>query len=169
MVKNLPAMQETWVWSLGWEDPLEKEVTPHARIIAGRIPWTEESGRLQVHGVAKTSEQLSFTSPSLCSGVKLREVFLELSSFCKLFRSTADLRMLWCVSVLSLLRQRSTKHVWYCSKQVFRENDISLRKVWLHRAYFISIQVFASFTSCFLLIPYFCDHFDSWSTNSWSL
>ena len=40
MVKNLPAMQETQVLSLGWEDPLEKEMATHSRILAWRIPWT---------------------------------------------------------------------------------------------------------------------------------
>ena len=47
MVKNLPAMQETRVWLLGGEDPLEKEMATHSIILAWRIPWTEESGRLQ--------------------------------------------------------------------------------------------------------------------------
>ena len=47
MVKNLPTMQETWVRSLGWEDPLEKEIATHSSILAWRIPWTEEPGRLQ--------------------------------------------------------------------------------------------------------------------------
>ena len=41
MVKNLPAMQETWVRFLGWEDPLEKEMATYSSILAGRIPWTE--------------------------------------------------------------------------------------------------------------------------------
>ena len=45
MVKSLPAMRETWVRSLGWEDPLEKEMAIHSSI-AWRIPWTEEPGRL---------------------------------------------------------------------------------------------------------------------------
>ena len=40
MVKNLPVMQETWVRSLGWEDPLEKEKATHSSILAWRIPWT---------------------------------------------------------------------------------------------------------------------------------
>ena len=47
MVKNLPAMQENWVQSLGWEDPLEKDMATHTSILAWRIPWTEEPGRLQ--------------------------------------------------------------------------------------------------------------------------
>ena len=47
MVKKLLAMQETWVQSLGWEDPLEKEMTTHSTIPAWRIPWTEEPGGLR--------------------------------------------------------------------------------------------------------------------------
>ena len=46
-VKNLPAIQETEVWSLGWENPLEKGMATHSGILAWRIPWTEEPGRLQ--------------------------------------------------------------------------------------------------------------------------
>ena len=46
-VKSLSAMWETRVQSLGWEDPLEKEMAIHSRIIAWKIPWTEEPGRLQ--------------------------------------------------------------------------------------------------------------------------
>ena len=45
MVKNPPAMQETWVPSLGWEDPLEKGIATHSSILAWEIPWTEEPGR----------------------------------------------------------------------------------------------------------------------------
>ena len=47
LVKNLPAMQETWVQSLGWEDPLEKEMATHSSILAWEIPWTEELDGLQ--------------------------------------------------------------------------------------------------------------------------
>ena len=50
MVKNLPTMQETQVQSLGWEDPLEEGVATHSSVLAWRIPWTEESGRLQSMG-----------------------------------------------------------------------------------------------------------------------
>ena len=46
MVKNLPAMQETWVQSLGGEDPLEKGMDTHSNILAWKIPWTEEPSRL---------------------------------------------------------------------------------------------------------------------------
>ena len=50
MVKNLLAMQETWVGSLGQEDPLKKGMASHSSILAWRIPWTEEPGRLQSMG-----------------------------------------------------------------------------------------------------------------------
>ena len=49
-VKNLPAMQETRVQSLGWEDPLEKEIATHSSILAWKISWTEEPGGLQSMG-----------------------------------------------------------------------------------------------------------------------
>ena len=49
-LKRLPAMQETWVRSLGQEDPLEKEMATHSSILAWRIPWTEELGGLQSTG-----------------------------------------------------------------------------------------------------------------------
>ena len=50
MVKTLSAMQETWFQSLGWEDPLEEGMVTHSNILALRIPWTEEPGRLQFVG-----------------------------------------------------------------------------------------------------------------------
>ena len=50
MVKSLPAMQETWVQSLGREDPLEKDMATHSSILAWEIPWAEETGRLQSMG-----------------------------------------------------------------------------------------------------------------------
>ena len=50
MVKNVPAMQETWVRSLGREDPLKEGMATHSRILAWRIPWTEEPGGLQSMG-----------------------------------------------------------------------------------------------------------------------
>ena len=51
IVKNLPAVQETWVQSLGWEDPLEEGMATHSSILAWRIPWTEDPGRLQLQTV----------------------------------------------------------------------------------------------------------------------
>ena len=54
MVKNLPAIQETQVQSLDWEDPLEEEMATHSSILAWEIPWTKESGQAAVHGAAKS-------------------------------------------------------------------------------------------------------------------
>ena len=51
LVKDLPTMQETWVQSLGQEDPLEKETGTHSSILTWRMPWTQEPGRLQSMGL----------------------------------------------------------------------------------------------------------------------
>ena len=61
-LKHLPAMWETWVPSLGQEDPLEKEMATHSTVLAWRIPWTEELGGLQSTGrkESDTTEQLHF-------------------------------------------------------------------------------------------------------------
>ena len=50
-VKSLPAMLETWVQTLGWEDPLKKGMAAHSSILTWRIPWTEEPGRLRSMGL----------------------------------------------------------------------------------------------------------------------
>ena len=57
-IKNLPAMQDTWVRFLGREDPLEKEMATHSSILAWRIPWTEEPGRIQSMGSQKSWTRL---------------------------------------------------------------------------------------------------------------
>ena len=59
MVKHLPAMQETQVQSLGWEDPLEKEMATHCSILAWKIPWTEEPKGLQSMGSQSVSHDLA--------------------------------------------------------------------------------------------------------------
>ena len=53
MVKHLPAAWETWVGSLGWEDPLEKEMATHSSPLPWEIPWTEEPGGLQSMGLQR--------------------------------------------------------------------------------------------------------------------
>ena len=59
MVKNPPAMCETWVRSLSWEDPLENGVADHSSILAWRIPWTEELCRLQSMGLQRVGHDLA--------------------------------------------------------------------------------------------------------------
>ena len=70
-VKHLPTMRETRVQSLGWEDLLEKEMAPHSSILAWKIPWMEEPGRLQSMGLKEsdTTEQLHllFTTEQMCA------------------------------------------------------------------------------------------------------
>ena len=63
MVKNLPGMQKTWIQSLGQKDLLKKGMATHSSILAWRIPWTEEPGRLQSSGCNKLdmTEQLTLT------------------------------------------------------------------------------------------------------------
>ena len=59
LVKNLLAAPETWLQSLGWEDPLDKEMATHFGILAWKIPWMEGPGRLPSMGVAKSQTRLS--------------------------------------------------------------------------------------------------------------
>ena len=58
IVKNLPAMGETWVRFLGWKDPLDKGIATNSSILAWRIPWTEKPGGLQSNGVEKSLMRL---------------------------------------------------------------------------------------------------------------
>ena len=73
MVKHLPAMQETWVQSLGWEDPLEKENPPST--LAWKIPRMEEPGRLQSTGSQRVghTEQLPFATGTPAENLKERK------------------------------------------------------------------------------------------------
>ena len=71
MVKNLPAMQDSWVQSPGWNDPLEKEMATRPSILAWRIPWTEEPGRLHSPWGCKETDTtehltLSFSRAQIC-------------------------------------------------------------------------------------------------------
>ena len=69
MAEHLPAMQETQVWSLSGEDPLEKEIAAHFSVLAWRIPWTEEPGRLQSMGSQRVGHDwvTSLSPPSMPS------------------------------------------------------------------------------------------------------
>ena len=66
VVKNLPVVQEMRVQSLGWEDPLEEEMATHSGILAWKIQWTEEPGRLQSMGLQKVGLR-DATREALCS------------------------------------------------------------------------------------------------------
>ena len=82
LVKSLPAMQETWVWSLDWKDPLEKETAIHSSILAWRIPWTEEPGGLQSMGLQRVGHDCdrlftgTLTITYRVSNMMIRHLFL---------------------------------------------------------------------------------------------
>ena len=76
MVKNLPAMQETWVQFLRQEDPVEKEMATHSSIPAWRIPWTEEPGGLQSMGLQRVGHNL-VTKPPTPQGLMLLNCAVE--------------------------------------------------------------------------------------------
>ena len=65
IVTNSPAMPETWVWSLGWEDPLEEGMATHSSMLAWRILWTEKPGRLQATGSQRAGHDSAQFLPSL--------------------------------------------------------------------------------------------------------
>ena len=70
-IKNPPAMWETWVQSLGWEDPLEKGMATHSSILAWRIPWTEGPGRLQSMGSQRVGHNwMTFTLNPVDGGMR---------------------------------------------------------------------------------------------------
>ena len=96
-VKHLPTVWETWVRSLGQEDPLEKEMATHSSTLAWKIPWTEECSRLQVHGVTKSQTGLSnFTSSSLFYSRITHPTHLVMSSYTPLgYDSFSDVPSLW--------------------------------------------------------------------------
>ena len=70
LVKNPPAMWETWVGSVGWEDPLEKGKATHSSILAQRISWTEEPGRLQSVGSQRVGYNRATFTTSINNYVK---------------------------------------------------------------------------------------------------
>ena len=68
LLKNPPAMWETWVWSLGWEDPLEKVTATHSSVLAWKIPWTVQSGPWG-HKESDTTEQFSHGTSTFETGI----------------------------------------------------------------------------------------------------
>ena len=86
-VKRLPTMWETWVWSLGREDPLEKEMATHSSILAWKIPWTEEPGRLQSMESQRVRYDWATSLPGdLIEGVPPKLLYAILSSAMKITR-----------------------------------------------------------------------------------
>ena len=122
-VKNLPAVQETWVPSLDWEGPLEKGMATHSSILAWRIPWTEEPGGLQPvdHKESDTTERLTLS-------VQLtlyRSEYSHLSS--QLLQPPSCLLGIWHpVPVASSKTMVCEYHSLLCTAKMFTTNHVSL-------------------------------------------
>ena len=92
-VKRLPAMQDTWVWSLGWEDPLEREKATHSSTLTWKTPWTEKPGRLQSIGLQSVRHDWETSLSLLCLGtldqtIKLIYISEYFFYVCSLLKST---------------------------------------------------------------------------------
>ena len=130
MVKCLSAMRETWVRLLGWEDPLEKEMATHSSILAWRIPWMEEPGRLQSmwsQRIGKT-ERLYYFIATHRTNAGVLEVACQVSP-------QAPVTSVWwlcCLSGLQTLLQISL-HPASRWRQREKEQPPAHRKIWLER------------------------------------
>ena len=116
-IKNLSAMQEIRVWSLDWEDPLEKEMATHSSIPAWRIPWTGEPGRLQSTGSQKESdmtEWLALLWLLLSVLIRIKECqflfksFISVSFFFFLMKFFTGNRSMWSQTWNTLWKIRQT-------------------------------------------------------------
>ena len=117
MVKNLPEMQETWVQSLGWEDPLEKGMATHSSILALKIPWTEELGRLQSKGLQISGHEW-VTNTSVCAHTH-RHTHNALLAIREMQIKT---RMRWvsyhCTSVkMVIIKKKTNNKYWICREK----------------------------------------------------
>ena len=92
-IKNLSAMQERWVQSLGWEDPLQKGMATHSRILAWRISWTEEPGGLQSIGLQRVGHVGSNLAPTHAWSKGGLPSWLRQSSACQYRRTGFDPRV----------------------------------------------------------------------------
>ena len=90
VVKNLPAMQETWIPSLGWEDPLEEGMATHSSILAWRIPRDRGAWWATVHGVAKSWTRLSLSTHTHTHPSHHHDVLIKLLSLTALCFSYQD-------------------------------------------------------------------------------
>ena len=80
VVKNPPSMQETWIWSLGREDLLEKEMATHSSILPWKIPWTKEPGRLQFMGLQTVRHDWTHTHTQVTKLVDFEPPYINFAS-----------------------------------------------------------------------------------------
>ena len=113
-VKHLPTMWETWVWSLGQEDPLVKEVATHSTVLAWRIPWTEEPGGLQFMGSQRV-------------GLHWATKLFFLSNSCwwvYVLISQMNGPTVWCI----LRKERNTEHFFWANANIWVAVWFAIRK-----------------------------------------
>ena len=145
-VKNLPAIQETWVWSLGREDPLEKERATHSSILAWRIPWTEKPGELpsmQSQRAGHNWEANTHATTSMCTlhrhtlkerGHK-REYMTDDSTYMKLNRETIG--WWWSQNSGSLEGGGQREELTGFTRKSFGEVDIFCILIWVVKYLYI--------------------------------
>ena len=122
-------LQETWVWSLVWEDPLEKEIAPHSSTLAWKIPWTEEPGRLQSMGLHRVGHDWATSLSVVASGGLLAVIAIS-------WLVEASPGVLLHLHVVLLLC------VCVCSHVLFLKG---------HPSYWIRNPLHSSMTSCWLI------------------
>ena len=113
-IKNLPAMpeiQEMWVWSLGHEDPLEKEMATHSSVFAWEIPWTEEPGGLQSKGSQRVKHDWASMHATMTLNKDLKNIYTRSHSY-------IDLKVLFTLAV-ELLKLPASRG-WGGDTQTFR-------------------------------------------------
>jgi len=140
MVKNLPAMREIWIQSLGWEDPLKKEMATHSSILSWRILWTEEPGGLQSTGSKRVRHDrvTSILSVALCNVPFLSLVIFLVLKSPYIWNYYGHPSFLWLVSAGCL--QPFAFHVSICNVSSF---------IWLLSKIFNCVTVFHQL--CFIM------------------
>ena len=116
MVKRLPAVQETRVWSLGWEDPMEKEMATYCITLAWKIPWMEEPGRLQSMGLQRVGHDwaTSLTQNNYNGNIKY-------------YWSQIITNLIIIFKVWNILRIRK---MWNTNEQMLLKNDVNRLGEW---------------------------------------
>ena len=109
MVKRLPTVRETWVWSLGQEDPLEKDMATHSSILAGKSPWTEECGRLQSMGLQRVGHDwatsLSVWLREQREGIEIDKNYLRIEWW--------EMGLAWCKNVVEFSEDWSLIYLFF--------------------------------------------------------
>ena len=148
MVKHLPAVRETWVRSLGWEDPLEKKMATYSSTLAWKIPWTEEPGGLQSMGSQRVrhdwATSLSFTF-ALLTMPKPLTVWITIN--CGKFFKSWEYQTTWPASWEICMHVKKQQLVLYMGQQTGSKLGKSVKAIYCHLAYLTYMQS----TSCDML------------------